>query len=146
MSEAEDLLDSIRARGNQASVVTYNTIIEAVRKAGDFEEVDRYHQQMIEDGIRADSYTYNQLILSRKAIGDWNGAVSLFHEMLDESIEPNPWVCSAIWHVCQGYKYETKNALEEIENRCLENGYDFRAIRLQDMSHKPKKNRHRRYA
>merc|ERR1711941_134959 len=102
LQDAQSIFDSLREQGVRMSSAAYNTLLNALRKeGGNHERIEYYHKQMVDDGIPFDTYTYTQLIRSQGDLHDWKGAVSLFHRMLDKGIEPNPFVCSAVFHACR---------------------------------------------
>ena len=122
--------------------VTYNTIIQGFRSAEEHDQVNLYYRRMLDDGIAADSYTYTQLILSCGDTDDWRGGITHFHTMLNQDVDPNPFVCSALWRACQGFHSESWAALEGIEDRCFKLGFNFTELRTMRMNN-TKKNRQR---
>lgn len=64
----------------EPSLVTFNTLISACGKAGQFAEALELHAKMQRRGLKPDNFTVSSLIVAASKAGRWQAARELFED------------------------------------------------------------------
>ena len=109
-----------RARRKPAkNLVSYNTIIGALAKAGRSEDAFAMFDRMKRSGVRPDKYTYTSLIKACVHEGDIQ---ELLFDMKEKGVQPDVVMYNAmIRSLCEKYRwFEAKKLITEMESRGLQ--------------------------
>jgi pentatricopeptide repeat domain-containing protein 1 len=80
----------------QPTAVTYNTVISALAKAGQWEQANTIHNEMVEKGMRDDAFTLTALITACEKTGQWEKILPLLDQFIKQGVEPNVVVYNRI--------------------------------------------------
>jgi len=80
----------------QPTVVTYNTVISALAKAGRWEQANTVHNEMVGKGMRDDAFTLTALITACEKTGQWEKILPLLDQFIKQGVEPNVVVYNRI--------------------------------------------------
>ncbi|KAL6606005.1 hypothetical protein ACP70R_041658 [Stipagrostis hirtigluma subsp. patula] len=96
--DVRQLLDTMRERGIEPDLVSFNTLINARAKSGCLAAgvaLDLLHE-VREAGLRPDVITYNTLISACSQSSNLDDAVAVFEEMIASECRPDLWTYNAM--------------------------------------------------
>ena len=89
-SRALETYNLMRTYGIPLDVVSFNTALAAASTCGKWKKVKLIREDMVAQGIGADTFTYSSLLGGCKSTGNWRLARKLFAEMeASDTITPN---------------------------------------------------------
>eukprot|EP01018_Ginkgo_biloba_P023137 Gb_07351 [translate_table: standard] len=89
ISEALDLLETMKMRGHEPSLIIYNTIIRGLSLTGQFEKTDDILAEITQQGLRPDAFTYCSLIDGLCKAEKFDAAIWIFEEMQLQDCHPD---------------------------------------------------------
>ncbi|MCI02565.1 pentatricopeptide repeat-containing protein [Trifolium medium] len=101
----------------------YNTLINALGKAGRIDEVNKFFEQMRSSGINPDVVTYNTLIEIHSKAGRVKDAYKFLKMMLDAGCTPNHVTDTTLDYLVKEIdklRYQKASILSEKEQCALE--------------------------
>ncbi|CAL9124214.1 unnamed protein product [Musa acuminata var. zebrina] len=120
-AKVQELLSSMRDRGLEPDLVSFNTLINAKAKAGSLAPglALELLQEVRRSGLRPDAITYNTLISACSRMSNLEDAVSIFKDMEASECQPDLWTYNAMISVfgrC-GMILEAERLFRELGNR-----------------------------
>eukprot|EP00803_Ostreobium_quekettii_P006405 evm.model.scf_398.8 EVM.evm.TU.scf_398.8 scf_398:52914-54074(-) len=93
----------MRQHGLRPETHTYNMAIAACSNAGAMEEALMIFDDMVDCGVRPNSFTFLNLVqgCNFKKRGDCERALASFQKLEDFEIDPPEVLCQALWGVCK---------------------------------------------
>ncbi|RZR73907.1 hypothetical protein BHM03_00029436 [Ensete ventricosum] len=97
-AKVQELLSSMRDRGLEPDLVSFNTLINAKAKAGSLAPglALELLQEVRRSGLRPDAITYNTLISACSRMSNLEDAVSIFKDMEASECQPDLWTYNAM--------------------------------------------------
>lgn len=89
ISEALDILETMKRRGHEPSLIIYNTIVRGLSLTGQFEKADDILEEISHRGLRPDAFTYCSLIDGLCKAEKFDAAIWIFEEMQLQGCHPD---------------------------------------------------------
>lgn len=100
MHRAMQVYDEMKQQGVPATLVTFNTLIDACARVGDMSRSAGLFSEMIAGGVEPDLITYSTAIKGYCAQGDFDHALQLFGLMQRKGIKPDAVLFNSILDGC----------------------------------------------
>ncbi|CAN6164746.1 unnamed protein product [Urochloa humidicola] len=133
--DARQLLDTMRDRGIEPDLVSFNTLINARAKSGCLAAgvaLDLLFE-VRQAGLRPDVITYNTLISACSQSSNLEDAVTVFEEMVDSECRPDLWTYNAMVSV-HGRCGKAEEA-ERLFRELVEKGFTPDAVTYNSLLH-----------
>ncbi|CAM9586532.1 unnamed protein product [Chrysoparadoxa australica] len=105
--QAYALLEECRDNKRRLTVVSYNTVISLLGRAGQVEKAYEVFREMRQGGVNPTASSYNQLLVACDLTNDWRKSLSLLEEMQRDGLKPDCYTyCSVINSCGKGGQWE----------------------------------------
>lgn len=96
MQGAEDMLQRLLSSKIDPNVMTYNSLINAHAKDGNWEGAEDVMRRLLERGIDPNVTTYNSIIKAYTKDGNSDGAEDVLHRMQEQCLKANVTTWSSV--------------------------------------------------